>query len=246
MRTRLDSLQVLRAVAALAVVFFHTGYTPGSLAPAGSFGVDIFFVISGFIMAMICGSESAYFFRKRLVRIIPLYWTLTLLTFTILLKNPRVDTALSRGTTILLKSLFFIPYTRSDGSLFPVLVVGWTLNYELCFYLLIAVALALAPRHSDLVASLLLIAVMLVMHRLPPTPIPYFFSRPIMLEFIAGIVAFHIYTTATLSTCVRLRPLFYLLIPSTFTALALVQACRVERIPHLISWGSPPSSSPKA
>jgi exopolysaccharide production protein ExoZ len=71
---------MLRAFAALSVVFFHTGYMPGGHG-FGWFGVDIFFVISGYIMTRICDRNPQFFLRRRLIRIVPPYWAFTVLLF---------------------------------------------------------------------------------------------------------------------------------------------------------------------
>ena len=79
--SKVNNIQVLRALAAVLVVTFHTGYIWPSGHGVGSFGVDIFFVISGYIMARICDSNPSFFLRRRLIRIIPPYWVLPFLVF---------------------------------------------------------------------------------------------------------------------------------------------------------------------
>ena len=239
-RPKLDNIQVLRAFAALAVVFFHTAYTcPGMLRPIGSFGVDIFFVISGFIMAMICRAESAVFLRKRLIRIVPLYWTLTLIVFASLALHPGLDPVLERTPAVLAKSLFFLPHIRPDGSLLPILVVGWTLNYELCFYLFLTLALLFTKKHPALLASVLLIFFMLAMRLLPSSTASSFYGRPILLEFVAGILAYHLDTFAPAPRCIALRPLLLAFIPLAIAALVLVQARDLHRLPTALTLGLP-------
>jgi peptidoglycan/LPS O-acetylase OafA/YrhL len=66
---RLDTVQALRGIAALAVVCNHI--------PAiehGAFGVDLFFVISGFIVCHVAAADPGRFMAKRLIRVLPLYW----------------------------------------------------------------------------------------------------------------------------------------------------------------------------
>ena len=81
------------------------------------------------------------FFANRLTRIVPLYLVLTTMVFIVASIMPHM-----MGTTIgsidnYLKSLLFIPHFRQDGQLFPVLMPGWTLNFEMLFYLVIFIAL---------------------------------------------------------------------------------------------------------
>ena len=153
-RRRLDWLQAMRGVAALAVVMTHARFqlqnTPmwGAadrwLGPAES-GVDLFFVISGFVMVYTTrndpgGLRSAKSFAiKRLSRVWPAYAVITIVAA--LLNH---GASLFSDTTYqcdILKSLFFIP--TSYGQLYgrPILVQGWTLNFEMYFYLVMAVCL---------------------------------------------------------------------------------------------------------
>lgn len=126
------SLQILRGIAATSVVYFHTGVTPNF----GSFGVDIFFVISGFVMAMVIerGQSTNAFVINRLTRIVPLYWLLTsgLLLFAAL--KPQLLESTTANFNNYFKSICFIPYFKENGKLHPMLAVGWTLNYEMLFY----------------------------------------------------------------------------------------------------------------
>jgi len=130
------SLQILRAVAAASVVYAHTFTAP----QFGSFGVDLFFVISGFVMYMIVrrpDTTPASFLAARVARIVPLYWAVTTMVLLVAWLAPQL-----MGTTVAdlgdyLKSLLFIPYLRADGIMVPMLMPGWTLNYEMLFYLTI-------------------------------------------------------------------------------------------------------------
>src|ERR1700722_8168073 len=107
--TKLNNIQVLRAFAATAVVIFHTGFAFPSMRPFGSFGVDVFFVISGYIMARILDpqsdSSSDHFFRRRLLRIGPPYWFLTLLLYCAALRFPELLGATRASWVDLVKSL---------------------------------------------------------------------------------------------------------------------------------------------
>jgi peptidoglycan/LPS O-acetylase OafA/YrhL len=206
---RLDNIQVLRAFAAISVVVAHTGYTLGNWHAFGTFGVDIFFVISGFIMALICTNRPDNFIVKRLIRIVPLYWTMTLASFAVLATHSNLDISIHRGPIQLLKSLFFVPYAENDGTIAPILGVGWTLNYEMCFYLILACAILIWKSRRDLAAVCLLLAIMVIAEALPRTAISSFYGRPIMLEFVAGVAVFHIYRAVQVKRAVRLRPVLY-------------------------------------
>jgi exopolysaccharide production protein ExoZ len=124
-KTKLNNIQVLRAFAAIAVIFFHTGLTFPYLHPFGSFGVDVFFVISGYIMARILdassGSNSDFFLRHRILRIVPPYWFFTFCLFAIayvapqLMESTKVMTGTRANGMELLKSLLFIPFLKRSG-----------------------------------------------------------------------------------------------------------------------------------
>lgn len=147
---KLDSIQALRAVAAFAVVVHHVGLTLNSYYPAplsstltlltglGAAGVDLFFVISGYIIfrstsKLESGFSSARsFLRKRVLRIYPAYWiwTSVLLLMWIgglALKSHQYSFSVIAGSYLL------VPVTRADGSLHPVLDQGWTLSFEMYF-----------------------------------------------------------------------------------------------------------------
>ena len=197
----IQSIQILRAVAALGVVCLHICneaqnrlgvHNPLPGATIGAAGVDLFFVISGFIMvyasASMFGQPGAplAFFKRRLIRIVPLYWAVTVATiglFVVLNYTGAVE-QLTAGT--IASSFLFIPYARPDGEMFPVQTLGWTLNYEMMFYVIFAIALAL-PRRSALVVVLVLGAMAAVGSAINlPQPLAYW-CDPIILEFCFGI-----------------------------------------------------------
>ncbi len=116
------------------------------ILPGGFAGVDVFFVISGFIMWSISARESrpAAFMVNRIVRITPLYWLATgVMIFGALAGLfPRVVLTPDH----IVNSLLFIPHVSpSNHQVWPLLVQGWTLNYEMFFYALFALTL-FAPR----------------------------------------------------------------------------------------------------
>ncbi|MBW6425262.1 acyltransferase [Rhizobium sp. XQZ8] len=188
MRT-LYSIQYLRAFAALAVVVFHAGERTGMPFTIGAAGVDIFFVVSGFIMMAISDASPTSpvaFFRNRLLRIAPAYWAATLLMIVGavagLFPNLKLEFAHILG------SFLFLPVASpSTGDLWPVLVQGWTLNYEIFFYAIFALVLFLKPgiRLAALAAIFgLLVAGGVLLEA--ENPILGFYTAPVILEFVAG------------------------------------------------------------
>ncbi|MGB0919773.1 MAG: acyltransferase family protein [Alphaproteobacteria bacterium] len=161
-QSKLEVIQVLRAVAALMVVLLHLcgelmrhvdGLDKNYFIIGGS-GVDIFFVISGFIICYTTRNTQSIktFAIKRLARIIPLYSILTLGLFVILSIAPQFAYSSEASWPNLIQSLLFIPHEGPTGSVKPLLKLGWTLNYEMLFYTVFAVAL-LAGKWRILVAS---------------------------------------------------------------------------------------------
>ena len=161
----IEGLQVLRAVAALMVVLHHARLSvPGSQGwPSfGEAGVDIFFVISGFVMAYTTAglddrqplrgrlAAAGTFLRRRAIRVAPLYWLALLWT-------SRRDLAAGHVGTDLVKDFFFIPHPNSAFHtwLAPTLQQGWTLNYEAFFYLLFGATLLLGSRRIALLLGAL-------------------------------------------------------------------------------------------
>nr|WP_315233241.1 acyltransferase [uncultured Albidiferax sp.] len=152
---RLEALQVLRAIAAGMVVYVHalaTYKTKVDVFDAvlvnygfGELGVKLFFCISGFIIflssqSLIQGPTSVwYFLRRRLIRIAPMYWCATLVYAVKLAVQGAAP-----GVDAMLYSVLFIPFVDSEGLMRPVLGAGWTLNYEMFFYIILGAALFLS------------------------------------------------------------------------------------------------------
>jgi exopolysaccharide production protein ExoZ len=186
----LHSIQALRAIAATSVILVHIPFIG-----KGAFGVDIFFVISGFIICYISSLNSDDFLLKRVFRIVPLYWLGTFGVFVLALVMPSLLNATTANLTHLAKSLFLIPYRREDGAVFPMLFLGWTLEYEMFFYLAFGLALVFFKKWASLAASLLLLmaAVAGAIWQASST-IPRFYSNPIILEFALGMAVFAVWS----------------------------------------------------
>ena len=183
----LQSIQALRALAATTVIFAHVRFIN-----RGGFGVNIFFVISGFIICYISSLNPSNFWLKRIFRIVPLYWAGTLGVFSIALVAPSLLNSTTSRPDELLKSLFFIPFWKESGHLAPVLFLGWTLEYEMFFYLVFAAALAINTKLAGWIAIAMLAVVATVGHVAHPTStFLSFYSHPIIMEFALGILAFY-------------------------------------------------------
>ena len=136
----LRNVQVLRAFAALLVIFVHLDQLLSRLGVPlfGGAGIDIFFVISGFIMVYTTMDREITpwsFMADRIARIVPAYWAATLGVFFLALVAPSLLQTSHMQWDELFKSLVFVPFRKATGLVQPVLFVGWTLNYEMFFYL---------------------------------------------------------------------------------------------------------------
>ena len=140
---KIESIQILRFIAAFSVMMVHL-----PIFSFGIWGVDIFFVISGFIMMYVTDKDYKFFFVKRLIRIVPLYWILTVGVFIIALINPDFLNNTSANIKHLIKSMLFIPFDKNGIGHFPILFLGWTLNFEIIFYLLFALSIFISKNHK--------------------------------------------------------------------------------------------------
>jgi peptidoglycan/LPS O-acetylase OafA/YrhL len=195
------SVQILRAIAALSVCAVHFNALslmldgrqnhPLVLYPLAS-GVDLFFVISGFVMVYstehLFGTVSgpSIFLRRRLARIVPLYWTMSAIGI--------YANSTSFNMRSLIESYFFIPYFGPSGAMDPLYGVGWTLNFEMFFYLIFAGAIVL-PRTAAVFSVCVILVVSVIIGRYipnPPAPVK-FWTDPIVLEFIFGMTLAMVY-----------------------------------------------------
>ena len=201
----IENLQILRFVAAFMVLLSHVQhelvvrgggegsvfhpfdpvYWPG--------GVDIFFVISGFIIYFVGHRAFAVggardFMLKRLVRIVPMYWIFTtLMLVSVLVLRHRVahsDLSLSN----IIQSYLFIPSRNAYGEVSPVLALGWTLNFEMMFYVVFASGL-LMPRRAGMVFIVLVIGALAALSTVDLSRFVAldFWASAIVLEFLFGI-----------------------------------------------------------
>lgn len=193
-------IQYLRGIAAMMVVWHHAvwqveaTWTFIRTPPWGAYGVDLFFAISGFIMLVTTWDKPITpmeFMRHRIQRIVPLYWTATLLMVAIAILAPALFKTLKFDAVSILKSLFFVPYESlaQPGKIYPLLVPGWTLNYEMFFYALFAATL-FVERQGRLPAMLAVMAILVTIGIVaePNLGIWQVYTSPRLLEFAAGMV----------------------------------------------------------
>jgi peptidoglycan/LPS O-acetylase OafA/YrhL len=203
---RLDGLQMLRFFAAFAVLLEHVmhealsfGIAPDSLIaqlePVDfGIGVDVFFVISGFIMMHISADKfgrkraPSEFLLRRIVRLVPLYWlfTIAMLVATVLVPGQLAHNSLNPAHAF--ASFGFVPWLDSTGLTHPILGLGWTLNYEMYFYAVFALMLLVPLRAGAWTIAGLFVTLAFVHLLLPASQVQaYFWTDPIILEFAFGI-----------------------------------------------------------
>lgn len=191
----LANVQVLRALAVLIVVYSHITAVVyhDSASGIGKGGVAIFFVISGFIMVYTTRGKTispAVFMINRISRIVPLYWLTTFAVFALALIAPRLLQSTTADLGDLIKSLFFIPFRKTNGEIHPDLPQGWSLNYEMFFYALFAIGLFFRPynRGIIIITSVLAAFVCAGIYYKPSSIIFAFYSAPYLLDFSAGML----------------------------------------------------------
>jgi exopolysaccharide production protein ExoZ len=164
-----------------------------SLPDFGPSGVDLFFVISGFIMYVTTTDKAlapGAFLALRIVRVVPLYWLMTFLVILCGAISPATFRTLVVSPAAVTKSLLFIPYNSLSfpGQPWPVLVPGWTLNYEMFFYAIFALCLFVSSRWrlASLVAALGCLVVAGKIIGPSADPLVWVYTNPMLLEFVAG------------------------------------------------------------
>jgi exopolysaccharide production protein ExoZ len=194
------SVQYARGVAAVSVLLFHafndanaTGY-PEQVLQAG---VDLFFVISGFIMWVTTFQSDIgpkAFLGKRVRRIVPLYWLFSAVAVLTAAVAPQLGK--STGTEHAIASFLFLPAVNPvTHKAEPLLAPGWTLNHEMLFYVIFALAITLASRRWRLIAVIGINVALAVVGWLTHGPlIVSFYTNPIILEFVFGVIVGWIYT----------------------------------------------------
>jgi peptidoglycan/LPS O-acetylase OafA/YrhL len=206
MKAVLHHVQALRFVAAAMVLLSHLQHEVPSIAGVAhdgyvpwrpvffAGGVDIFFVISGFIMYTIAAADfgrpgaAREFLVRRLLRVLPPYWLFTT-AMVVAAVAFSSHVAHSQLTLVhVLASYFFIPVANAYGKLFPVLILGWTLNFEMLFYVVFTVGLLFSRRRGLAVIGgvIALLGVTGLVVSAPPGPFA-FWCNPIVFEFLMGI-----------------------------------------------------------
>ncbi|MBB4154646.1 peptidoglycan/LPS O-acetylase OafA/YrhL [Sphingomonas jinjuensis] len=211
MATRIVSIQWLRALAALLVLAQHVAASIGDggapvtealhpnvrhLALMGASGVDLFFVISGMVMAQTLATRDitpTAFLVARWRRIVPLF-VMVSAVYMALSPTPAVLPALVSTITIL-------PVLDGEAYHAPVLTVGWTLGFEFSFYALVALVIAVAGRSPLRLAALAFGAAMTGSLLHPAWAPLRMMLNPLQAEFAMGVIGWYVWQRGWLRAC---------------------------------------------
>lgn len=193
------SLQILRGIAAWMVVYhhvmqfyfsFHADSAIGHFfAKYGNFGVDIFFVLSGFVMYFSARNKNqsgAEFLVNRAFRIMPVYWFYTAATMLCSVVFARTFRFTDIDANSVVMSLVFLPHQNPAGiGVFPLLPVGWTLNFEMFFYLTLGCCLMLNRKNAIFICM----AAISILPIIYPSNMYYaeIAGRKLLYEFVVGL-----------------------------------------------------------
>lgn len=216
-RTQFASLEYLRILASLMIIVFHAhsisqkhatqqGIVYFDLPILWNCCIELFFVMSGFLMIHMSrnlfGSPAGVrnFFLRRVTRTPPLYWIYTIGIAALFIAVPGLSAGGPMDLKTILGSLLFIPMERA-----PVITIGWTLNYEVFFYTIIAFSIFLPYQAGWKAAVAVIVALVATGYGLGLTSAPWStWTNPINLNFVIGIlVAVAYYAGFTLTRAGR-------------------------------------------
>lgn len=194
-------IQALRILAAVLVLVTHAGfYASERLSPGfrywdrGATGVELFFVISGFVMVYsstkLIHQRDGWltFSERRVVRIVPMYWLATTVKVVVMVLTAGLVLHAQLRAVPVITSYLFLPSRNPDGELRPLLGVGWTLNFEMFFYLLFALALLLRKNVYWFIGPILVALSIASYFVTPGWPAASFYVDRIVLDFLWGML----------------------------------------------------------
>ncbi len=250
MKGRIDSLQIIRAFAAILVVICHI-WNDGWLSPAvvelGSFGVDLFFVLSGFIMCLtvkLSGrskeANAGHFLLKRIVRIFPIY---VICAVPLLVFNIKAEGL--KDAFFYIGNIFLLPSFTENLDYRLVLGPGWTLVYEMLFYYIFAMFMLLSDRKKILLPLIAVCLTFIVfIFRIFDLQGPqrgwvnasYILGDTLLINFVLGIVCFFIYEALRDKIKLHVSSSLLVLLVMCTLAAYLYTVCG---LPRLFAYGLP-------
>lgn len=256
-------IEVLRLIAALGVMLSHVGYgTYYAKDFNASIGVNLFFCISAFLLMHNTQQATAgNIFIRRIIRLVPLYWLLTIFTFAASYFNDSFGQT-SIPANQLIKSLFFIPYARDGfkelGVIRPIVGPAWTMNCDFWFLLICVISIKINRRFRGLLTALICILIRIISNFLPAElVIRNFMHRNVWLCYAAGIGVYYLWKLTKTSAqkpkwlpalgwgiCLLLFVLLYFTPQTRWKTLSLCAAivfivlfaCEHSPIPSIVSW----------
>lgn len=193
----INSIQVLRGLAISLVVIYHITAITEDIKndyyfEFGKIGVDVFFIVSGYIMAFICerNESTNVFIKKRLIRIMPLYITTTILAAVANYGHQLMSGAVDIWSSFV-KSLFMIPHysIANEFKVWPIFIPGWTITYEIWFYTIIAFCISMIRyKKKLLLVPYILSFIYLGAQYLPENAVQAFAGNSVYLTFSVGLL----------------------------------------------------------
>lgn len=238
-------IQYLRGLAAVLVVYAHLDTQISRIsadhllpyASIGIWGVDIFFVISGFIMYVVAIESDVgpgHFLIRRAIRIVPLYWLLTALIVAGAYVAPTMLSSTRLDAGHILASFLFLPWPNpAYEGYWPVLIPGWTLNYEMYFYAAVALGLLAPRRLRGILTSAIVIGALAALQLSAPTGAVSFYGNDVVIEFLFGLLLGYMF--------LKVRPLG---VPSGLILICLslclvVWMADMQSVPRSVAYGIP-------
>ena len=225
----IENIQALRAFAAINVALFHIIGTAASYSQSSNYlsalegwganGVDIFFVISGFIMLhtqMERRRSVIDFLKLRLIRIMPIYWLLTAFVIMLYLLLPNLFRELVLTPTWSLSSLFFISQLVTDKS--PVIAVGWTLEFEMLFYVIFGFALLINSWKRFIICVGLTLFTT-----------AFLFNQFFLLEFLFGLIAAYTFRQKPFSPRTGIQVFFFGIFLLSLSLIPAIRSLGLDR-----------------
>lgn len=209
------SIQYMRAIAAILVVINHVegkarAYSTDIISgfDVGRAGVDLFFIISGYIMCYVTFNkrvEVFSFIKARFVRIVPLYWVLTTIALIASFIRPDLVNSTTALKVSILDSYFLWP-----GSSYYLIENGWTLSYEFYFYFIFSLGLFFSSTLKYWLPSIILFSSVLlgVLYQFIGD-YSQFLTDSMLLEFVYGIIVFSLHQKIKFNTYISVLLLFF-------------------------------------
>ncbi|CAI0912460.1 acyltransferase family protein [Serratia liquefaciens] len=236
---KLTAIQVMRGIAVVLVLFFHATENlvakgvGGTVLSTGQSGVDIFFIISGFIIFYsaknkVGKSGMISFLASRVKRIVPNYWFYTFFFAALLIVFPDKFDRSIFDINHLAHSLFFVPMTDNAP---PLISLGWTLNYEVYFYSVFLISILMSVKYRLAFVSFVIFLIFIFANN---SNLNQFYKNDVVFEFILGAMLYIYYTKYYREFTYIPETVFYIAI-----ALIIYLMSRISIESRFLSFGIP-------